>query len=364
MSQALLSRTTVACRPPAASRLGCGALLSGLGLALLASVTLAVMIGPVPLAPTLVWRVALHQLLPGLVTPNWEPYQFTIIWEIRFPRVLLGGLVGAGLAVIGTTMQALVRNPLADPYLLGVSSGASLGAVMVMLLGVSWFGSLSLSLSAFVGALLALSVVYVLAQQGGRLPTGRLILAGVAVSYIFSALTNVVIFNAANGEAVKSALFWMLGGLGGARWDYLGLPALVLVLGSAYLVVQARALNILSIGEETAATLGVDAGRFRRQIFALTSLMTGTLVAVSGGIGFVGLMLPHMLRLLVGAEHHRLLPVTALAGAIFLIWVDVLARVVVAPQELPIGIITALLGAPFCIWLMRRGTPAGGSAWG
>ncbi|WP_276522204.1 FecCD family ABC transporter permease [Kallotenue papyrolyticum] len=363
MSQALLSRAMVASRPPAASRLGFGALLSGLGLALLATVTLAVMIGPVPLAPTLVWRVALHQLLPGLVTPNWETYQFTIIWEIRFPRVLLGGLVGAGLALIGTTMQALVRNPLADPYLLGVSSGASLGAVTVMLLGVRWFGSLSLSISAFLGALLAFSVVYVLAQQGGRLTTGRLILAGVAVSYIFSAMTNVLIFNADNGEAVKSAIFWMLGGLGGARWDYLGLPALVLLLGSAYLVLQARALNILSIGEETAATLGVDAGRFRRQVLTLTSLMTGTLVAVSGGIGFVGLMLPHILRLLVGAEHHRLLPVAALAGAIFLIWVDVLARVVVAPQELPIGIITALLGAPFCIWLMRRGNAlAGGYA--
>jgi len=146
----------------------------------------------------------------------------------------------------------------------------------------------------------------------------------------------------------------MLGSLGGARWDYLGLPALALLLGALYLTMQARALNALSLGEETAATLGVDTSRFRQEIFALTSLLTGTLVAVSGGIGFVGLMLPHILRLLVGADHRRLLPVAVLAGAIFLIWVDVLARVIVAPQEMPIGIITALLGAPFFIWLMRR----------
>lgn len=351
MSQAL---RTVAAQPRAASRLGFGALLLGLTALLLLSVTLAVMIGPVPIAPGLVWRVALHQVVPGLVMPDWAPFQQNIVWAIRFPRVLLGGLVGAGLAVVGVTMQALVRNPLADPYLLGVSSGASLGAVTVILLGLSWFGSVSLSVAAFFGAMLAFGAVFVLAQQGGRLATGRLILSGVAVAYVFAALTNVLIYSADDGEAVQSVIFWMLGSLGGARWDYLGLPALALTLGTFYLTLQARSLNALSVGEETAATLGVDTSRFRRQSFALTALLTGTLVAVSGGIGFVGLMLPHILRLLVGADHRRLLPVAALAGAIFLIWVDVLARVVVAPQELPIGIITALLGAPFFIWLMRR----------
>ncbi|NJO82309.1 MAG: iron ABC transporter permease [Blastochloris sp.] len=341
-------------QPLAITRLGFGALLAGLALLLLLSITLAVMIGPVPLASSLVWRVALYQVAPGLVTPDWAQFQQNIIWEIRFPRVLLGGLVGGGLAVVGATMQALVRNPLADPYLLGVSSGASLGAVTVILLGFSWFGIASLSIAAFLGALLAFGVVFVLAQQSGRLTTGRLILSGVAVSYVFSALTNFLIYNADDGEEVKSVIFWMLGSLGGARWDYLGLPALTLLVGTLYLTVQARSLNVLSIGEETAATLGVDTSKFRRQTFALTALLTGTLVAVSGGIGFVGLMLPHILRLLVGADHRRLLPVAALAGAIFLIWVDVLARVIVAPQELPIGIITALLGAPFFIWLMRR----------
>jgi len=362
MSQAATTPARVAARPLAASRLSFGALLLTLAATLLLSVTLAVMIGPVPLAPALVWRVALHQLVPSLVTPDWEAFQANIIWEIRFPRVLLGGLVGAGLAVVGATMQALVRNPLADPYLLGVSSGASLGAVAVILLGITWFGVFSLSVAAFLGALLAFVAVYVLARQGGRLTTGRLVLAGVAVAYVLSALTNFLIYNAEDSNQVRSVLFWMLGGLGGARWDYLGLPALALVLGTCLLTVQSRSLNSLSVGEETAATLGVDTSGFRKQIFALTSLLTGTLVAVSGGIGFVGLMLPHIVRLLVGADHRRLLPVAALLGAIFLIWVDVLARVVVAPQELPIGIITALLGAPFFIWLMRRTSGAlGGS---
>jgi iron complex transport system permease protein len=345
------------------TRLGFGALVLLLAFGLVLSITLAVMIGPVPLDPGLVWRVALHQAAPWLVTPDWESFQQNIIWEIRFPRVLLGGLVGAGLAVVGVTMQALVRNSLADPYLLGVSSGAAFGAVSVILLGIAWFGLYTRSVAAFLGALGAFACVYVLARRGSRLATGRLILAGVAVAYIFGAVTNFMIYKAPNGEAARGVVFWLLGGLGGARWEYLGLPAAVLVGATALLAVQSRALNALSVGEETAITLGVDTNRFRKEAFALTSLLTGTLVAVSGGIGFVGLMLPHIVRLFVGADHRRLLPISALAGAIFLIWVDVLARTVVAPQELPIGILTALFGAPFFIWLMSRnsGTIGGGT---
>jgi iron complex transport system permease protein len=325
---------------------------------LLLSITLAVMIGPVPLAPDLVWRVVLHQYMPGLLPADWQAFQQHIIWDIRLPRVLLGGLVGGGLAVVGATMQALVRNPLADPYLLGVSSGASLGVVAVLLLGIAWLGRFSLSLAAFLGALLAFITVYLLAHQGGRLTTGRLILAGVAVAYVCAALTNLLIYFADDDTQVRGVIFWMLGGLGGARWSDLGLPGLTLMGGTLFLTLYARSLNALSVGEETAATLGVHTARVRQQLFVLTSLLTATLVAVSGGIGFVGLMVPHMVRSLVGADHRRLLPVAALAGAIFLIWVDLLARLVVAPQELPIGIITALLGAPFCIWLMRRGSTA------
>jgi iron complex transport system permease protein len=356
VSRALTPPSALAARSVAAVRPGFGPLVVGLSALLLLSITLAVMIGPVAIAPDLVWRVVLHQFMPGLIPIDWEAFQQHIIWDIRLPRVLLGGLVGGGLAVVGATMQALVRNPLADPYLLGVSSGASLGVVAVLLLGIAWLGRFSLSLAAFLGALLAFTAVYVLARQGGRLTTARLILAGVAVAYVCAALTNLLIYYADDDDQVRGVIFWMLGGLGGARWSDLGLPGLTLMLGTLLLTLYSRSLNALSIGEETAATLGVHTARVRQQIFVLTSLLTATLVAVSGGIGFVGLMLPHMVRLLVGADHRRLLPVAALAGAIFLIWVDVLARLVVTPQELPIGIITALLGAPFFIWLMRRGS--------
>lgn len=333
--------------------------LTGLAAALMITITLAVMIGPVPLAPAMIWRVAFDRVVPGVLAADWQPYQANIIWEIRFPRVLLGGLTGAGLALVGATMQALVRNPLADPYLLGVSSGAGLGAVSVLLLGLAPFGIYSLPLAAFLGALVASTCVYALASQPGQFTTGRLILGGVAVSYVFSALTNFLIYNAPASEQARDVLFWLLGGLGGARWNQLALPALVMIVAMALLVPQARTLNVLAVGEEGAATLGVDTNRVRRQGFVLTSLVTGVLVALSGGIGFIGLMVPHIARLCVGADHGRLLPVTALTGAIFLIWADVLARTITAPQELPIGIITSLVGAPFFIWLMRRTGRAG-----
>ncbi len=323
------------------------------------SVTLAVMIGSVPIPATDVWRIALVRVAPGLglVTPDWTGITESIVWEVRFPRVLLGAFVGAGLSVVGTALQAMVRNPLADPYVFGITSGASVGAVAVILLGVSLFGLYSLSIAAFLGSLVAFGLVFVLAQRNGVMSPVRLILAGVAISYVLSSITSFMVFYAANtgnGGEVRSVLFWLLGGLGGARWAYLTIPAIVVLIGTVYLILQARSLNALVVGEESAAALGVDPQGFRRQLFVVTALLTGVLVAVSGGIGFVGLMLPHIVRLMVGADHRRVLPVAALLGAIFLVWTDVLARTIVAPSELPIGIITAVVGAPFFIWLLRR----------
>jgi len=321
--------------------------------ALLLSVTSAVMIGPVSIRPDIVWRVALDHLVPGWLSPAWQPFEESIIWDVRLPRVLLAATAGAGLAVVGATLQALLRNPLADPYLLGTSAGAAIGAVSVMLLGSSLLGGLSVSVAAFAGALAAIVVVYILAWQDGRFPTARLVLSGVAVSYLFSSITNVLIFRAPSGEQSKTVLFWMLGGLGNARWESLGLPAAVVFATTFGLMTFARTLNALSLGEETAATLGVEGDRIRRLGFVVASLSTGVLVAVTGGIGFVGLMVPHLVRLVAGADHRRLLPATALTGAIFLIWADVLARTIVAPEELPIGIVTAFAGSPFFLWLMR-----------
>ena len=323
------------------------------------SITVAVMIGPVSIRPDVVWRVALDHFIPGWLSPTWQAFEASIIWEVRLPRVLLAATAGAGLAVVGATLQALLRNPLADPYLLGTSAGAALGAVGVLSFGASVVG-LSISVAAFLGALIAVLAVYMLARQDGRFPTGRLVLSGVAVSYLFSSVTNLLIFRVPNGEQARTALFWMLGGLGNARWDSLGLPAIVVLAVTCALTVFARALNAVSLGEELATTLGVDGDRFRRIGFLVASLSTGVLVAVTGGIGFVGLMVPHGVRLVVGADHRRLLPAAALTGAIFLIWADVLARTVVAPEELPIGIVTAFAGAPFFLWLMRS---RGRSGW-
>ncbi len=227
------------------------------------------------------------------------------------------------------------------------------------MLGITAFGIYSLATAAFLGALLAFAAVYLVASGAGRLTTGRLILSGVALSYVLSALTNLLIYRAENSDQIQSVTFWLLGGLSGARWAYVGLPAVVLVGGTLVLAAHWRTLNAISIGDETAATLGVDPSRVRRLAFVLSSLITGRLFGVSGGIGFVGLMVPHIVRLLVGADHRRVLPLAGLVGAIFLIWVDVVARTIDAPQELPIGIITALCGAPFFLWLMRRNRAGG-----
>lgn len=328
-------------------------LLATLAGLLLATVVLAVAIGPVSIPPGLVWQMVADRLLGDGLGP-WDAAQLNIVWLIRLPRVLLAVCVGAGLATVGVVMQAVVRNALADPYILGVSAGASVGAVSVLELG--WFafaGLYAISLGAFAGALLTFGVVFLLAQSGGRLSPIRLVLAGVACAYIFSGLTSFLILTSDNRELARSVLSWLLGSLAGADWPDLTLPVAVLLAGCGYLQLRARSLNALVMGDETAATLGVDVHPFRRQLFLVLSVVTGVMVAVSGAIGFVGLMVPHMVRMVVGSDHRRVLPVAALAGSLFLTWVDVVARTAFAPVELPVGVITALLGGPFFIWLMR-----------
>ncbi|MFD6436913.1 FecCD family ABC transporter permease [Streptomyces venezuelae] len=303
-----------------------------------------------------------------ILTGRAEPSPFrTIVLDVRLPRVILGATVGAGLAVIGTVLQALVRNPLADPFLLGVSSGASVGAVCAIVLG-GVFGlgaalstAVTIPAASFAGALISLVLVYALARGGGGFATGRLILAGVAVSYILTALTSLILVTADSADHLKEVLYWTLGGLGSARWDMLALPCATLAIGTALLVSMARPLDLLLAGEEGATVLGLDAARFRAGVFVLASLLTGVLVAYSGAIGFVGLMVPHAARMLVGAAHRALLPVVALMGAVFLVAADLAARTVAAPQDIPVGVLTALTGGPFFLWLLRRrneGVPA------
>lgn len=279
--------------------------------------------------------------------------QDSIVWQLRAPRVLLGAQVGAGLALVGTVLQAVTRNPLADPHLLGVSSGAAFGAVVVVLYLGEFAGVLSLPLAAFVGALASMLLVLLIANRGGRLHSDRLLLAGVAVSFVMMAASNLLLY-LGNPHAASSVLFWMLGGLGLARWELLWLPTLCLALALLVLLGLARALNGLMAGEQSAVSLGLEPRRVRLLVFVVASLLTGVLVSLSGAIGFVGLMLPHVARFLVGAEHRRVLPVAALLGALFLVWVDVAARTWLAPQDLPIGIVTAAIGGVFFVALLRR----------
>lgn len=328
--------------------------LAVLGCLLLVSATAGMAIGSVHVPPGDVWGIVTHALGADRSEPTWSRARETIVLDVRAPRVLLGAVTGAGLAVIGTAMQALVRNPLAEPYLLGVSSGASLGAVVVIVFGVSLFGPLSLSVAAFAGALLTLLLVYSTARAGGRITSVRLVLSGVAMAAVLTAVMNMLLLTSGRGNEARAVLAWTLGGLGGVQWDTLWLPGAALLLGTAVLLVQARSLNLLLAGEEAATSMGLDVARFRSRMFVLLSLVTGVLVAAAGPIGFVGLMLPHLVRLFVGGDHRRVLPAAALAGAVFLVWADIAARTVAAPMEIPVGVLTALCGGPFFLWMMRR----------
>lgn len=290
----------------------------------------------------------------GLIeAPTLGAGQDRIAWDLRYPRALLAVLVGGGLAVTGVILQALTRNPLADPYLFGASSGAALGAVAVISHLGMVLGPQTLQIAAFAGAAAALLAVVWIASRAGLLSADRLILTGVAISFVFMAGTNLLIF-LGDQRAAHAVVFWMLGGLGLARWDQLWLPALV--VGAAAIVAQllASRLDALSLGDDSARTLGIHVGRLRLGLFLVCALVTGTLVALSGAIGFVGLMVPHIVRGLVGSDHRRLVPLSLLVGAVFLVWMDLAARGLFAPQELAIGILTGAAGGLFFVALLMR----------
>ncbi|WP_446041919.1 FecCD family ABC transporter permease [Streptomyces sp. SID1121] len=334
--------------PPAPGRIRHTLVLTGLAAALATAVVAALALGSVRIPPGQVVAALTGRADPG-------PFR-TIVLDVRLPRVLLGAVVGAGLAVVGTVLQALVRNRLADPFLLGISSGASTGAVLVLVLGIGGGVTTTVAMpaAAFAGSLVALVLVYGLARRGGELTGGRLVLAGVTVSYILTALTTLVLVVSARPEHFQEALYWSMGGLGSARWSTLLLPGAVLTLGTAVLMALARPLDLLLLGEEGATALGLDTARFRAAVFVLASLVTGVMVAASGAVGFVGLLVPHAARMAVGATHRVLLPVAALGGAVVLVAADLAARTVAAPQDIPVGVLTALTGGPFFLWLMRR----------
>ena len=320
---------------------------------LLVSIIVAVSVGAVAIPLATVWGVALDRILPGIVTSDWSAGRANIVWEIRFPRVVLAGLVGAGLGLVGAALQSVTRNPLADPHLLGISSGGAFGAIAALLHTGLFLGLLTVPLMAFGGALVATVLVLGVAQLAGANSADRLVLAGVAVSFVIMAGANILIF-LGDPRATHTVVFWMLGGLGLAQWNHLIWPLAVLIPCGLWLWAQAGRLNAMSLGDETAASLGIEVGRFRLTVFVAAALITGVMVAFSGLIGFVGLMMPHLVRLVVGGDNARVLPASALAGAVFLIWADALARVAVAPEDMPIGVVTGLVGGVFFIWMMAR----------
>ncbi|GAA1979775.1 iron ABC transporter permease [Nocardiopsis rhodophaea] len=318
------------------------------------AVTFGVVAGSVGISVTDTWRILAHQIVPGAIDPTWSVAHERIVLTARLPRVLLAAVVGAGLAVVGAVLQTLVRNPLADPLLLGVSSGATFGAVLVTVAGITVAGAYSVPLAAFLGALAALVAVYSVARTSGRMTSTRLILSGVVVGQVLQAAANLIIMLSGQPHAAKQVMRWTLGGLGGSTWDMLPLPAVTVLIVLLLIATQTSALNVFQLGDDMATGIGLHADRFRVLMFVLISLAIGVMVAVSGPIGFVGLMMPHIGRLLVGSDHRRLLPVATLLGAVFLILADLAARTLASPEEIPVGILTALCGAPFFLWLMRR----------
>lgn len=280
---------------------------------------------------------------------------FRAVWYIRLPRLILAMAIGAGLATCGVVMQAIVKNPLADPYVLGISSGASLGATSAILLGVgAAFGSNSVGVMAFLGAFVVSLAVVGLANIGGRANSVKLLLAGTALSSVCSAFSNFIVYIAHDREGIQTVTYWMMGALGGATWEIDGTVLLVVLAGIVFFLTQYRTLNLMLLGDETSITLGTDLHKWRQLYLLVCAAIVGFSVYAAGMIGFVGLVIPHVVRMLYGTDHKRLLPISALVGAIFLIWADVACRTILPGQELPIGILTSMIGAPCFIYLMAR----------
>ena len=331
----------------------CALLLLAAGLVL--SVLYAVTVGSAELSVGEVYRVILYELF------RWgDPEQLgsgavhDIVWLIRLPRVVLAVLVGMGLSVVGAVMQAIVKNPLADPYVLGISSGASLGATLTLLLGAGLFGAAGVGLGAFIGALAAAFSVIAIAGIGGRITSVKLILAGVALSSLCSAFSNLIVYVADDPSRFMTVQFWLMGSLAGAQWSGNFSILCVVLPCTLFFISQARILNLMLMGDDTAVTLGTDLQPYRRVYLVIASLMVGFVVHVSGVIGFVGLIIPHTVRGIFGVDHKKLLPLSALTGSVFLVWADVAARTILPRTEVPIGILISVVGAPFFIFLMVR----------
>jgi iron complex transport system permease protein len=331
---------------------------------LLISILVAVAIGSTPLAWSAILRVVALKLLPHGWTSALQVSQAdsVIVWLIRIPRVVVAGFVGAGLSVAGAIMQALFRNPLAEPGLVGAGPGAVLGGVISFVTGWSATSVITLPLAAMAGALIAIGLIYVMATRGGVTPVTSLLLSGVATGALLSAISSLLLsINIVNWQIAQDIVFWMMGGLDARTWTHVWLSAPFIILGLIAAMIQSRDLDLIQQGEETAASLGVDIESAKRLLTLTAAILTGAAVAVAGLIGFVGLVIPHAVRLILGPSNRTLLPASAISGAIYLILCDLAARTIHPPIEIRLGIVTALIGGPIFIWLLmrlyREGTP-------
>ncbi len=326
----------------------------GLAVALVVVVALATSIGSVHIPILTTLRILLDKLPLLDMTQSWQSTVSTIVLEIRLPRAILAGLVGAALATAGATYQGLFRNPLADPYLIGVAQGASLGAVIGFLLPAVWhnLGANIIPALAFIGALVATAVVYGLARVGKTVPVTTLILAGVALGALLGSIVSYLIIS--SGEKMHGIIFWLMGSFSLSRWSEISIVLPYVAVGIAVILIFARSLNVMQLDEEQAQQLGINVERLKLILLAAATLITAASVSFVGTIGFVGIITPHAVRLIWGADHRFLLPLSMLSGAIFMILADLVARTVLAPTEIPIGVITAICGAPFFLYLLRR----------
>lgn len=322
---------------------------------LLAAVLAGTAIGETAIGPQVILQTLANKLWgAGYVL---DPIDEGIIWNYRLTRAIVAAACGAGLAISGVVLQSLLRNPLADPYLLGISAGASTGAVSVAVLGLG-AGAVSLSAGAFAGAVAAFSLVALLARSSrGTTAAGHIILAGIAGSQLFNALTSFLITKSASSEQARGIMFWLLGNLSGVRWHSVWLSVPVVLVGLLVCLWHRRALDAFIFGSDSAASLGIPVRRVQIVLIACAALVTAVMVSIAGSIGFVGLVIPHAVRMLVGVRHTRLVPVSALCGALFLIAADVISRTLIKGQTLPIGVITALVGAPVFALILVRGKP-------
>ena len=317
----------------------------------------ATKLGSVDLDSSEIKKILVNRFLNKKVyTMSWKESTESILWDIRVPRIFTAFIVGAGLTLCGILMQALTKNPLADPYVLGISHGASAGAVSVIMYGyLSFLGGYGTMAGAFAGAVISIALALKIASIRNKVTATQLVLAGIAVSALFGAITNFMIYYTKTGsDKVKTATYWMMGSLNGSSWDKLKYATIAFILCLILISIMAKSLDVLLLGDDVAVTVGVDTDKIKMSIIIIATLLTGIIVSISGTIGFVGLTIPHITRSIVGTKHKRLIPASVLVGGTFLVIADIISRVIVAPEELPIGVVSAFFGAPFFLYLIRK----------